>query len=231
MAPSTSGKGKDKKGKKELKALYLGLDSINDLARNLAGEKSYLLAVKRGAAYRLMCSGERVGEGRIIYYFDSKKIGRYLIYGAEEESGERVEMADDVANRTDHYKSQRIPIIEIGRDPYPPMAKGDLKGVRKLEAKDPGALARALINSADEDEQPKLCAFADGRDRIIGTLALLEGHDRIFVYAKAGSGERFSNMIYDYNSDTVEYANSVGGTSKINIRTINLAEPPLFFKA
>jgi hypothetical protein len=223
-----SKKGKEKK---TFRALYLKLESINDLARNMAGEKSYLLAAKEGNSYKLMCEGERIGEGKIIYCLNAKSIGRYLIYSAEEGAGEKVEMVDDVTQRADHYKSQRIPIIEIAKDPYSPMGKDDLKEIKMVEVKDPNALVRALINTMGEEELPRLVSFPVGKERIMGTLALLEGGDKAFAYSKAKPKEKFSNISYDYNSDTLEYTNLVGGTSKINTRVINLAESPLFFKA
>jgi len=218
------------KGKKAFTALYLKLDSINDLARNMAGEKSYLLASKEAGGYRLMSEGERIGEGRIIYWAQAKSMGRYLIYVADEETGERVEVVNDVTARADHYKSQRIPIMELAGDPYPQMEKGALKEIRVVEAKDPNALVRALINSMADEEVPKILSFPAGKGRIIGSLTLLEGGEKVFTYSKAKTRERFSNISYDYNSDTLEYTNLVGGSSKINTRVINLSEQPEFFK-
>lgn len=219
-----------KKEKKGLRALYTRLESIEDLARSAAGERSCIFAVKSGTSYKMMCEGESIGEGRIIHHFDSKRTGRYLVYSTDEESGERAELADDVTQRNDHYKSQRIPIIEIVKDPYSAMGKGDLKGVSSVEAKDGGALARALVNDMGEDESPKLYSFAAGKERIIGTLAFLKGSDKTFIYSRVGQKGPFPAISYDYNSDTVEMSKSFNGAAKIRIRVINLAEQPPFFK-
>jgi hypothetical protein len=220
-----------KKESKELKALYVRLESINDLGRKVVSEKPYIIAVKDGGSYRLICPGERVGEGRIIYFLETKSISRYLVYLAEEESGEKVEMADDVTNRADHYKSERIPIIEIAKNPYSLVGKADLKGVKTVEVNDPSALARALINSMEEDEYPNLYSFVAGKERIIGTFSLLRGPDSIFMYSRVRSRDKFSRITYDYINDTLEYTNQIGGTSKISIPVINLAERPPFFKS
>lgn len=171
-----------------------------------------------------------MGDGRIIYYFESRQTGRYLVYLADEESGEKVEIVNDVTKRNDHYKSQRIPIVEISSDPYSKMGKADIKGISAIEASDRGALARALVNEMDEDESPKLYSFPAGKGRMIATLALIKGSDRMLVYSKAESNERFPTISYDYGSDTVELSRSFNGASKIRVRLINLAEAPPFFK-
>lgn len=221
---------KKSKGKKEeLVALYLKLDSLKDLARNAASERSFILAVKTKDGYSLMCEGERIGDGKIMYLFETKKIGRYLIYSSDEELGERADILDDVTEGPDHYKSQRTPIIEILKDPYSPMDKKDLKDVGIVEAKDMDSLMRAVVSEMGEDEMPKVVSFKSGKERIVGTLTLLKEHNKLFLYSKSPKIEPFSNITYDYNSDRVEASQSFSGMSKVHIRVINLEEKPPFF--
>ncbi len=218
-----------KKEKNDNRAAYVRTATLNDLVRNIACSRSYAMALKSGNTYKILCEGEHIGECRIIYYFESKTIARYLVYSADEENGETMEMVDDVTKRTDHYKSQRIPIIVIAKDPYSPQEKNDLKGLSLIEAKTPDSIIRALLSEMDEDEQPKVYSFMVGKDRIIGSFALTK-HDT-FLYSKVTSKEQFPVISYDSVSDTAEPTKSFAGTSKLHIRIINLAEKPAFFKA
>ena len=217
-----------KKEKKENRATFVKTATLNDLVRNMAGGRSYAMALKAGSNYRILCEGEHLGDCSIVYYFESGKIPRYLIYSADEDGNEKVEMANDVTKRTDHYKSQRIPIMEISKDPYPPLDKDDLKKISVIGAKDMDALVRAMVSDMGEDEQPKLYSFMAGKERIIGSFALTK-HDT-FVYARSPQKGIFSSISYDSVSDTIEFTNSFAGTSKLHIRIINLAEQPPFFK-
>jgi hypothetical protein len=218
-----------KKEKKGLRGAYLRLESLEDLAISLTGERSYALAVKSGAGYKLMCDAEQLGDAKIMLYTETKSIGRYLIYSADDE-GEKVEIADDIAQRADRYKSQKIPIVEIAKDPYPSIEKGALKRMQTLEVKDQGALIRAMVNSMGEDESLKVYSFMSGGQRIIGTLTLINDHDKVFAYSKASSKGSFNTISYDYNSDTVELSKGFSLTPKIHIRVINLKDIPPFFK-
>ncbi|MDE1865278.1 MAG: hypothetical protein KGH94_01405 [Candidatus Micrarchaeota archaeon] len=222
--------GKASKGKKGSKALYLRVTSIWDLGRALAGERSYALAVKSGSGYRLICDAEQVGETKIMLYFDVKSSGRYLVYTADDESGERVEIADDVAQRSDRYKSQKTPIVEVKKSPYSEVENGVVRKMSILEVRDQGALIRALVNGMGEDEQLKVYSFMHGSERMIGSFELLNDHDKVFTYARADSAEEFNTISYDYNNDVIETSKSPNGTSKIHIRVVNLAEEPPFFK-
>jgi hypothetical protein len=219
---------KGKKEKQENRVTYVKTASLNDLVRNIAGSRAYSMALKSGSSYRLLCEGEHLGECRLVYYFDSSKIARYLIYSADEEGNEKVEMVDDVTERNDHYKSQRIPIVEISKDPYSPLEKDDLKNVTLIGTKDMDSLVRAIVSDMEEDERPKLYSFMAGKERIFGSFTLTK-HDT-FVYAKASQKAQFSSISYDSVSDTIEFTNSFAGTSKLHIRIINLGEQPPFFK-
>lgn len=220
-----------KKGKKENKtpkAAYVRVATLNDLARSVMGEKSYIMALKQAGKYRLMGGAERVGEGHIIFYFEVNSLARYLIYSADEEHGERAELVNDVTERNDHFKSQRIPIIEISTDPYSPLEKADAKGMLLIKVSDKDALIRALVNEIGEDSVPKLYSFASGKEAIIGSFALMK-HDS-FLYSKAAQKGLVSNISYDSSSDTIEASNSLSGPSKLRIPVINLAEPLPFLK-
>ncbi len=220
-----------KKEKKGLRAAYIRVESLADLARSLVGERSYALAVKSASGYKLMFEAEQLGDAKMILHTEVKSIGRYLLYYADEETGERAEMADDIAQRSDRYKSQKIPIIEVTKDPYLPAEKGDMKRVQSLEVKESAALVRAMVNSMGEDESLKVYSFKSGGAHMIGTLSLINDHERVFAYSKVGAKAPFSTISYDYNNDIVEESKGLNGTSKIHIRVINLAESPPFFKA
>lgn len=218
-----------KKEKKENRVTYVKVTSLNDLVRNIAGSRSYSMALKAGSGYRLLCEGEHLGECRLVYYFETSKISRYLIYSADEDGNEKVEMVDDVTQRNDHYKSQRIPIIEISKDPYSPLKKDDLNKVTLIETKDLDSLVRALVSDMEEDERPKLYSFQSGKEKIFGSYTLTK-HDT-FVYARSSQKDSFPVMSYDSISDTIEPTKTFAGTSKLHIRVINLAEQPPFFKS
>jgi hypothetical protein len=218
-----------KKSKEENRVAYVEAATLNDLARNIAGSRSYAMALKSGSAYRILCEGERIGECRLVYYFETKKLPRYIVYSADEEGNEKVEMVDDVTTRNDHYKSQRIPIVEISKDPYSPAGKDDLKKIMLICAKDTDSLVRALVSDLGEEDQPTLYAFQSGKERILGSFDLTK-HDT-FVYAKSSQKGQFPAISYDSVSDTIEPTNTFAGTSKLHIKVINLAGQMPFFKA
>lgn len=216
----------EKKGKeKGPTAIYLKLSAIGDLARALAGERSQILAVKAAKGYSLMCEAEHLGDARIVLQLQAERIGRYLVYSNDEDAGERIEIVDDVTQRGDHYKSQRIPIVEVEKAPY--LLAKKVK-ITPLEVKELEALVRAIVNGTDEEEVPRAYSFPMGGKRAIGTLSLINGGEKVFAYAKAPSKEPSTTISYDYNSDTIEFPKKVGGALKIYIKLINLAERPQF---
>jgi hypothetical protein len=101
----------------------------------------------------------------------------------------------------------------------------------KIEIKDPHALVKSLANYVHEEEPlPKLYAFYDGKDHIIGTFDFFhESGAKIFTYAKTDIKDSFGALSYTYTTDTVEPANSFAEKSAIYIRVINLKKPFPFF--
>jgi hypothetical protein len=221
---------KKKTEKNELTALYVGVASLDDLARSALSERqTRIIAVREAAQYRLLTEGEKPGDFRIIYYFETQKIGKYLIYKADEK-GERAELADTVES-AGHYNTYKVPIIEMLSSPYAELKKGALEKVARSEARDYGSMVRSLVNHTDEDSlPPKLYAFFHEKSHVVGSFELFWEHHNVFAYAKIDSQLRFSVLNYDYNTDTIDSTGAFPDPSKIRVRVINLAEPFPFFK-
>src|SRR5271155_3026743 len=91
-------KDKKEKKKKIIHAYYLELESPLDLARQAFGLGAVSIkAIKEGAKYRLLLTGEHIGEIRIIYYATVEKIGNFFVYHAGwSEQFERSEIKDSI---------------------------------------------------------------------------------------------------------------------------------------
>lgn len=225
----------DKKDRadKNLYAYYVEVESGLDLARQAFGYgHAHIKAIKEGKSYRLICTGEKIGKLRMLYYTDIDKIGGFMVYEPESESGERIRIKETVTADATDYRSFRAPIIELLSNPY--MKTEDFKkagNVMKVEIKDPNALVKAIAGYAnEEDTMPKLYAFFDGKDHIIGTFEIIRESDvRIFAYAKIQISESFGALSYNYTNDTVQPAKSFAEKLMVYIRIINLKKPFPFF--
>jgi hypothetical protein len=225
-------KGKSKE-KKELYAYYVELESPLDLARQAFGYTAgHIKAMKNKDKYVLMTPGERIGELRLIYYTQVDAIGNFFVYNPGSDSLERFEIKDRIISDHTDYKSYKAPIVEMLTTPYSEL-KDMKKGgkVTKIEIKNSDALIKSLASYAQEDDPlPKLYAFFDGKDHIIGTFEFFhESGIRIFTYAKIAIPERFSALSYNYTTDSIEPVNSFTEKSAIYIRVINLKKPFPFF--
>lgn len=220
-------KGEGKAGKDGLDAVYVRVGSLGDLARLALGSHSHIRSVRHGKSHRLMLDGEEVGP-TIVYYFDSDRPGRYLLYTPDSDGVERAAMSETAPSGLgDDYRSMRFPILELSMDPKSESTR--IKKVTCVGVEDMDSVIRALVSSAgEEDYIPKVYAFAYKGTMYIGTMELFGRKERVFVYSrcpdKASPAYR-----YDYIKDTIEQAKSVsnGGTY---VRVINLAEPFPFFK-
>lgn len=228
MAKDTTEKSKEK----ELYAYYVEVDSPLDLARQMFDyAPGHVKALKENSKYKLVFSGEKFGEIRIIYYFQFEGIGNFLVYTPGTDSIERLDMVDKISERMD-FKSYKAPIVELSENPYKEVK--DLKRagkIMKIEARDSNMLIRSVANSAHgEDSMPKMYAFFDGKDHVIGTFNFFhESGVRIFTYSKTDITGKFAALRYNYTDDSIEPANSFTERAGVYIRVINLKKPFPFF--
>jgi hypothetical protein len=223
---------KSKKDDKKLYAYYVELESPLDLARSTFDSAAgHIKAVKDQKKYRLVSTGEKLGDIRMIYYTTVDTLGNYFVYSpGTYESFEKFDI-NNSAMETD-YKSYRAPIVELITNPYTEV-KDFKKGgkIVKIEIKDANALIKALASYAREEESvPKVYAFYDGKDHIIGTFEFFrESGARIFAYAKISFKEKFGTLRFNYMYDSIEPANSFTEKSAVYIRVINLKKQLPFF--
>ncbi|MDE1870941.1 MAG: hypothetical protein KGI06_01750 [Candidatus Micrarchaeota archaeon] len=229
MAKESKGKTKEEK---DIYAYYIELDSPLDLARQVFDyTPGHVKALKESGKYKLIFAGERLGDIRMIYYFQFESIGNFFVYTPGSDSMERFEMVDRISESMD-YRSYRAPIVELLSNPYTEMK--DLKKAGRIisiEAKDCNMLVRSIANSAHgDDSMPKMYAFFSGNDHIIGSFNFFhESGARIFTYSKTEIKEKFSTLRYNYTNDSIESANSFTEKAGIYIRVINLKKQFPFF--
>jgi hypothetical protein len=221
-----------KKDGKALSAYYMELESPLDLTRRESGNgPGSISAIKNGGVYRLLSYGEKLGDLRIVYYADVEKISNFLVYNPGSDSKEGFEIVGSVPGGYD-FKSYKFPIMELASDPYTE-AKDFKKAdkIIKVQAKDPDSLIRSIVSQAHEDESvPRLYAFFNGKEHIIGTFGLFHESDaKIFIYSVTEIKKMFSALSYNYTDDKIEPVDSFTEKSLIYIRVINLKKPFPFF--
>lgn len=224
---------KKEKGEKKIYAYYIELESPLDLAREAFGYSSgHIKAQKDGSKYRLLSIGEKMNDIRFIYYVTLDRIGNFFLYNPGSDSNERYEIKDKILSDQMDFKSYKAPIVELMANPYTEAKDIKKAGkVIKIEAKDSDTFIKSLINYSHDDEPPpKLYAFFDGKDHIIGTFDFFhESSMRIFTYAKINIKERFAALTYNYTNDSIEPTNSFTEKSVVYIRVINLKKQFPFF--
>lgn len=225
---------KDKKEKKDktIHAYYLELESPLDLARQAFGlGAASIKAIKDAQKYRLLLTGEHIGEIRIIYYATVEKIGNFFVYHAGwSEQYERSEIKDSIISDQSDYKSYKAPIVELLSLPYKEEKSFEKAGkILLIEAKDWKTMVKAVAGSAQEDSLPKLYAFYKGSDHIIGTFDFFKEGVKVFTYAKTSIKEKFGALSYSYPTDTITPVNAFAEKSETYIRVINLKKPFPFF--
>lgn len=224
---------KGKKGEKDhLKALYLMVETLNDLMRSAVSQhQTRILAFKSEKGYRLLSEGEKIEGVRIFHGFDLQKIGKYIIYQFDYQKGEHTEIINDLSDRDEHFKSYKLPIVELSKNPYIECKKADLGEIHSIEASDYLSIIRFLVNESNSEEShgQKVYSYISNGKQFIASLELFWEHGKVLTSAKLNSKERFAAIVYDYNTDTAELSKSVTESSKPFVRIINLAgKLPIF---
>ena len=231
----STGESVPKKSSKSTGFIYTKLNSQLDHARlvcDFTGAVRPIFAIGEGKSYKLLSTGEKLGDVRTIYYSKADNIGKFCVYTPGDiQQPEKLEMKDSLGE-TQSFGSYNIPILELEDSPY--KEKGAAKPEAKLvHAKDFAAIVRVMINSmsTEEDGAPKVYAFFSGKDHIIGSFELFhDGDSKFFTYAKVDAKKPFPAISYNYTDGEIGISESFGSKSHMYIRVINLAETPIFFK-
>jgi hypothetical protein len=229
-------KQKVKDEKHKLCACYMRLNSILDLARNACDFTSIIKpinALKEGRKYKLFTTGEKIGNVRILYYYDSDEIDQFCFYNPDEDSEEKLEMRSGASLETSDLKLYKIPLVELAKNPY--IVKQDAKfEITQVQVKDFGSLVKALLSrmGGEEEGTPSVYGFFSKGVHYIGSYELFyESGTRFFAYAKVNQKDLFCSISYNYTNGTVEPSKSFSGKSHLYTRVINIADPLPFFKA
>lgn len=224
---------KKKSKEKGMHAYYMELESPLDLARHIFrdGNGVNIMALKANDSYKLISLGERLGDVRIAYYSNVKKISDIFVYSTESDAGERFELTTASELHSD-IRSFKAPIMELLADPYSE-AKNLKKAekVIKAEVKNSYSLVKSIANDThDEQGIPMLYAFQSKGSHIIGTFDLFhEQNTKVFTYAKFPVKESFGTLAYNYITGIIEPTANFAERSAIYIRIINLKKPFPFF--
>jgi hypothetical protein len=217
-------------------AYYIRLNSLLDLARHVCDFTNAVRpinAIDEDGKHRLFSIGERIGDIRILYYYDSDKMGQFCFYNPGEDAEERLELKSGADFEASDLKLYKIPLIELMKNPYPMKKKAKFE-VMQVRVKDFRSLVKALLSKSTEDDSgtPEVYGFFDKGVHYIGSYDLFYEHGaEFFAYAKVDQKETFCSISYDYTNGLVETSRSFSGKSHMYVRVINLAEPFPFFKA
>ncbi len=215
--------------------------SLLDLVRNscsTSGSPVSIFAIRQKGSYRLILTGEKLGDLKILYYFDTDKIAKFIVYSPFGES-EKLEMKDSIDNENHDYKSYKIQVIELLNDPFSECfsKKQKVKAHRPetklllLKVKEYDSLVRESLSIAAEDEKiGKVYYFESSGKGFICSLDHFDDADAAIVYSEAESKNIFSFMRYNYINNQVESVNSFEGATYTPLAVIRLAEPFPFFK-
>lgn len=223
-------KGKEKKEDSVFHLVKLG--SLGDLARNVSfGDAPRpLYAFKEKGAYRLFCNGPKVGDAKLVFYFEVNKIDNCLLYRPDSPGNpETLEFRSSMVLQAQDMSLQNIPIIELLKSPFG--KEGKVKA-KCIGVKGESAIVKAVISRALEHEgMGKLYCFDYKNGKYVGAFNLLdEDGEGTFCYAKAESKELFGFFRYNYTSDRIEPTNSFGEHSYLYVKVINLDAAFIFFK-
>ena len=231
------GKGKkEAKGKQgKIRSYFLRVASLADIARNVStfGEGVRpLYAVKEGRGFRLISHGIKLGDERLMLYFDTDECKSFLTYkpGTSSEK-ETVYFKDTIFAAVPGQDTQNIPILEFATNPFE-TAKEKPK-VMCLEVKHYSAVVKGVIGrSLENGGIGKVYMFRSGKDWYAGSFSLLGEEDdtRVFAFARLEANGKHHFFRYNYNTDKVELTDSFGEHSYMYLRIINLQEAPSFFK-
>ena len=228
MAKKANTAKKEKPAEKGLHAIYIELDSMRDLARQLMGRSSHIKAFRKESEYMLSVQGEKIGDTRLIYFMRSKAMGKFLLYDPDVEGKEHAEITDSMPDHPE-FKSMRVPIMMLESNPYS-VGKFPGDSVTNVRAADFDSFVKALA-AMHEDGSPKIYAFFDGSDHITGTFDMFrESGAKVFTFTKAPFEKPFAAIRYNYMTGKPSATDSFTDNSSIYIKTVNLKSPFPFFK-
>ncbi|MFI5412686.1 MAG: hypothetical protein ACHQX1_02245 [Candidatus Micrarchaeales archaeon] len=221
--------------KEKTTTYFVKLKSLADLARNIStfgdGVRP-LFSFKEKGSYRIFTYGIKIGDTRLILFFDSKAGGNFVVYQPGTAAGKEIaDVKENMVMQTQNRDLQNIPIIELVKSPFHEDKKAKTKimnvGIKDYQSIIKGVIARSLENGGIG----KVYAFKNKSGTYIGAFNLIEEEDtKVFCYAKVDFAKDYSFFRYNYTTDNVEQTDTFGEHSYLYVRVINLAEPFLFFK-
>ena len=234
MANSSKAKAKHvhSAAKGNIEALYVKLNSVVDLARHMttSGTMKHVSAIRKGSMYKLFSIGEKVGGVQIVYYVNTEKLGKFIIYTISAQS-EYIEMRDTIAASISDYNVMKAPILELETELFKDV-KGSKGELTLIKAKDFDSFVKSLVNDSQYGgSSAKAYAFFYKGAHYTGSFELVRDTGKVFTYSELNDGAVFNYLKYNYSTDAVERANVMADKAYTYVRVINLAEPFPFFKA
>ena len=220
------------KSKNEIKVRYFELNSEIDMARyactfGLSHRPVY--AIKRGGKYMLLAEGETISNTKSFYCTYTDRISRFLVYYVSENE-ENMKM-QDIPREDEHYKSYRVPIIELENIP---LVERTIKkeAVVLIKAKSLEYLVKDIIsNSAEVESVLNSYCFEYKGTMYAGAFNLIPDEKlTTFMYSRCEAKGRFSFFKYSYTNDSIEMVDHISGNSFIFVKVINLKNPFPFFR-
>jgi hypothetical protein len=225
-------KAKEKgKGKRNLDAFFVGVKSINDLARHscsFSNAISTLFVVRIGEGFRLLSIGEKVGDANNVYYFDMEKVPKFIVYNpmGKEES---ITMEDGIGGDMQNFREYRIQLLELANNPFKEAKKAS---VIQFNVKDCDALIRGTLSKAAGDERFGTAYLFDCKGkRYLGVIESIDSNgNTAMMFNAVENNANFNFIRYNYANDKTERLVALEENLYNSLRVISLTSPFPFFK-
>lgn len=229
--PKKSKKEEKKEDPTDVQAMFVKLNGLGDLARSaltLSEITRPVFAVKTKSGYTLLSPGIKLGDARVVFFLEQKKVDSVLVYHpADAQSREVLEFKNVGGSRTPGMTIQYIPVIEVEKNPYG--VRKDKPKVINVQLKDYKTLAKSAITKATEANMlGRVYSFKYKGKSYIGSFTILDD-DKTFCYAEGNTkGAKF--LRYSYATEELEPTDTFGDHTYLYLTVVNLAEPFPFFR-
>jgi len=220
----------DKKQQKK-KLLYVGLSSLEDLARlvcNFDSVPKNVFASKVGKKDAVLAFGETIGDVTIAYYVEVQgKVNEILRYDAERGKAEFAGSAETAPN-VYYMNVIGIDLSAIQEGNVDPK---EVSFVRLSSVKD---LTRMVISKSVANEEIEgMYSFPYDGGRVFCAFDAVEqlADDKKILYYAATKDMAYGGFArYDYSKNTVDFTSSIGEHTFLYVKIANLLQPFPFFK-
>ncbi len=221
-----------KKESSSIKAQLIEVYKPIDIARYACsfGLNNYpIYSVKNEKGYMIFIPGGKISEIRSVFYSNIEKTAKFFVYSTSD-TEEKAEMQDN-PKESEHYRSYRIPIIELKKIPYEEQ-KGKRQNVIHIKAVSSDSIVKNVIaNSLENEEIGHVYCFSHEKRTYVCAFGLIDDDKTTtMMYAQCKQEKRFSFFRYNYQNDVLETSETITGNAYIFVRVINLARPFSFFK-